>query len=73
MANARIKLCNKCGKPIDNHFIAGGVELEGEIGYGSKYDGERYCMDLCADCFDCMSASLLLMISCNDCFASSCA
>lgn len=52
MASVRMRVCNKCGRPIDFGDKFPGFTYEGKAGYGSKYDGENVVLDLCCDCFD---------------------
>lgn len=46
-------LCNVCGKKIDqileDQMV---VSIHDTIGYGSKYDGGTFDLDICCDCFD---------------------
>ena len=52
MASVRMRVCNKCGRPIDFDDRFPGFTYEGKAGYGSKYDDENVVLDLCCDCFD---------------------
>jgi hypothetical protein len=42
--------CDFCNKEIDLVYGCGTVDIE--FGYGSKYGGERFNLDICDDCFD---------------------
>lgn len=46
-------ICNVCGKAIDqifeNQLV---ISIHNYIGYGSKHDGDKIDLDICADCFD---------------------
>ena len=46
-------VCNVCGKQIDqiyeNQLV---ISIHNYIGYGSKHDGDKIDLDICADCFD---------------------
>lgn len=44
--------CNLCGKKMDMWDVQEGFGFNGNIGYGSKYDGEKLNLDLCCDCMD---------------------
>ncbi len=44
--------CNKCGKKMDIFDIQEHLSLQGRFGYGSKYDGDDYDLDLCCECMD---------------------
>lgn len=44
--------CNKCGKRLDMWDIQNDFSINLELGYGSKYDGERVTINLCTDCID---------------------
>lgn len=42
-----------CGKDLDLFDTQEGFSFwSPQIGYGSKYDGERLELDLCCDCMD---------------------
>lgn len=46
-------VCNVCGKQIDQIFEDQMVvSIHDGIGYGSKYDGYTFDLDICCDCFD---------------------
>lgn len=49
---AKVLFCNKCGKKIQQYGEGSGFHHSGQFGYGSKYDGELFEVDLCTDCFD---------------------
>ncbi len=42
-------VCNGCGReiPLHSDYLA----IDKTWGYGSEYDGERHCLDLCSDCY----------------------
>ncbi|MDD3160042.1 MAG: hypothetical protein PHQ98_03680 [Candidatus ainarchaeum sp.] len=42
--------CDFCKKEINLDYGCGTVDIE--FGYGSKYDDERFHLDICDDCFD---------------------
>jgi len=44
------RICNKCGKEIDEHYES--MNINHKIGYGSKYDDARLEIDLCNECLD---------------------
>lgn len=48
-----ITRCNVCGNSIEqvfeNQMI---VSLHERIGYGCKYDGNTFDLDICCNCFD---------------------
>lgn len=41
-------ICNCCGKEINSAAF----HLDEILPYGSKYDGDSFTMDLCAECTD---------------------
>lgn len=45
-------VCNKCGKHMDDFDINMGFSFEKDMGYGSKYDGEKIKLNLCCECVD---------------------
>ncbi len=49
---ARRVICNKCGKSMDMLDIQQKFNLRGVLCYGSKYDGQKYELDLCCTCMD---------------------
>jgi hypothetical protein len=49
---AREYICNKCGKRMNEYDIQERLSVYQNLGYGSKFDGERVEIDLCCDCFD---------------------
>lgn len=49
---AKVLFCNKCGKQIQQYDEVNGFHHSGRFGYGSKYDGELFEVDLCVDCID---------------------
>lgn len=47
------KVCNMCGKEFDFWDEQENFHIhEQNIGYGSKYDGDKLCLDLCCNCMD---------------------
>lgn len=47
------RTCNMCGKEFDVFDTQERFRIYNpNIGYGSKYDGEALCLDLCCDCMD---------------------
>ena len=52
--------CNKCGKILDNVDREASYAINGRIGYGSKYDGEDFELNLCCDCMDNLIDSCLI-------------
>lgn len=42
--------CNVCGEEPKRVHIA--IEMHQIIGYGSRYDGEKIDLDVCANCVD---------------------
>ena len=49
---SKIIYCNKCGKTLDTYDMLNIREMSGKLGYGSKYDGAKFEIDFCVDCFD---------------------
>lgn len=49
---ARMVFCNKCGRQFGKVDDISGFHHSGRFGYGSKYDGEEFEMDLCVECID---------------------
>lgn len=47
-----VRVCNKCGKTMEEWDNALGLSLRKRIGYGSVHDGEYVDLDLCCECFD---------------------
>ena len=45
-------ICNKCGKKFDVFDRHEGFSLQGRFGFGTKFDGENYELDLCCDCME---------------------
>lgn len=45
-------VCNICGIDFDEWDEQEGILLEHSCGYGSKYDGDYYRIDMCCACFD---------------------
>lgn len=46
------KKCNKCGKQFDEWDTQENFSIHGQVGYGSKYDGDIIELDLCCNCMD---------------------
>lgn len=44
--------CNKCGKKLDMWDIQEDFSMQRSLGYGSKYDGSDFDIDLCCGCMD---------------------
>lgn len=50
---AKQVICNVCGKQIDQICADQAVvSIHSSIGYGSKYDGDTFDLDIYCDCFD---------------------
>lgn len=45
-------VCNMCGKEFTEIDDFSGLKVNGMLGYGSKYDGDRIELNLCCDCMD---------------------
>lgn len=45
-------LCNMCGKELDIWDIQENFSIRGRFGYGTKYDGSDYDLDLCCGCME---------------------
>lgn len=46
------RTCNKCGREFDEFDEQHDIHITKDMGYPSKYDGERVRIDLCVDCAD---------------------
>lgn len=53
-------LCNKCGKKLDIWDIQENFSIHGRFGYGTKYDGADYELDLCCDCMEKLIAECVI-------------
>ncbi len=42
-------ICNGCGKELDCRTDY--LSIDKTWGYGTAYDSERHCFDLCEDCY----------------------
>lgn len=52
--------CNVCGKEFDVFDKQENFNIHtGEIGYGSRYDGDSINLDMCCDCFDKLMEDLI--------------
>lgn len=49
---AKVIYCNKCGKKMDVYDTQQNCSIQGQLGYGSEYDGEFLDLDLCCECMD---------------------
>lgn len=47
-----IRICNLCGKKMDLWDTQQDFRVYTRIQYGSKYDGDDLCLDLCCACMD---------------------
>ena len=45
-------VCNRCRKAFDQWDEEEGFSMHGKFGYGTKYDGEEYELDLCCSCME---------------------
>ena len=48
----RQTICNMCGKPFDFEDNHNGLNIEHTCGYPSKFDNDRFRLDLCVECTD---------------------
>ena len=62
--------CNLCGKKMDMWDVQEGFGFNGNIGYGSKYDGEKLNLDLCCDCMDKLIESCVIAFKNSPFFCS---
>lgn len=46
--------CNVCGRPFGLVDKYGGLFIDEVLGYGTKHDGERLCMNICCRCLESM-------------------
>ena len=44
--------CNICGKAFTDWDDAGNFSIERTLGFGTKHDGKRLSLHLCADCLE---------------------
>ncbi len=44
--------CNKCGKAFNIWDIQEMFSIHKNLGYGTRYDGDRLEIDLCCDCMN---------------------
>jgi hypothetical protein len=49
---AKETICNQCGRVFDIWDTQANFSIRGQLGYGTKYDGERLELDLCCDCME---------------------
>ena len=59
------KVCNMCGKTLDDFDLQNNPNIHTTLCYGSKYDGSTIDLDLCSDCWD----SILTQMSTHISFA----
>lgn len=52
-------LCNLCGKSLNEVDLNFDFGLDFEVGYGSKYDLDRFSARFCCRCFDKMVEHLI--------------
>ena len=45
-------VCNKCGKVLDVWDMQEDFSINTELGFGTKYDGQRLKLRLCCQCMD---------------------
>lgn len=45
-------ICNKCGKRLNFWDLQEDFSIIRDLGYGTKYDGERLKMRLCCECME---------------------
>jgi len=48
----KVPVCNICGKELNEWDLQENFGFDYNVGYGSKYDGEKIRMRFCCDCFD---------------------
>ncbi|MDR0964175.1 MAG: hypothetical protein LBM60_06135 [Clostridium sp.] len=64
-SNLATVICNKCGKQLK---VESGLLKEGcfsadvEFGYFSAKDGTRHRFDLCEDCYDELTSSMMVPV-----------
>ncbi len=46
------KICNYCGKELDEFDLQEEFNIHTIVGYGSEHDGEEIDLWLCCECFD---------------------
>lgn len=44
--------CNMCGKKMTGFEKSNAFNMSGVAKYGSRFDGERFEIDLCTECLD---------------------
>lgn len=44
------RVCNKCGKEFDFWDEQENFSIHSQMGYGTKYDGDRLELNLCCAC-----------------------
>lgn len=52
MNSSMLKRCNICGKEFDMWDEQQNFNLNFDVYYGSKHDGEKIDCNLCCNCFD---------------------
>lgn len=67
---ARVIICNKCGKTLNEYDEEPCLSLYNVVGYGSIYDGERIELDLCSECMDKLIESCAISPIPNNCYPS---
>ncbi len=45
-------VCNKCGRVLDFWDIQEDFSIKRDLGYGTKYDGEKLDIHLCCNCVE---------------------
>lgn len=45
-------VCNKCGKKFDVWDTQENFAMKSNLGYGTKYDGEKLDLKLCCNCME---------------------
>ncbi len=45
-------VCNKCGKKFDVWDTQENFTIKSDLGYGTKYDGEKLDIKLCCNCME---------------------
>ena len=57
----KISKCDICGKVLDEFDLQENFGLHyNNIGYGSKFDGEKINIDMCCGCFDKMMIEYII-------------
>lgn len=44
--------CNKCGRKFDLWDVQEDFSIKRELGYGTRYDGDKLNFRLCCDCMN---------------------